>query len=84
MPYVHFGNGEHRKVTTEELTANQAMSGSHNAFRDNGVEHHIVGVYPDEVEYEMSDEEKGAASEKAQYEEWKRSRALDDSIRSYE
>lgn len=63
MPYVHLANGEHRKVDEKTLAAIRDASGNATHLRDAGTEHFIVGVYPDEVEYEMSDEEKATVAE---------------------
>lgn len=56
MPYVHLANGEHIKVTQKDLAANHAESGVTTVFRKDGMEHHIVGVYPEEYEHPETEE----------------------------
>jgi hypothetical protein len=74
MPYVHLANGDVKQLSHDDLQRAFELSGSPRAYRENGTEHTVIGVYPDEVEYEMSEAEKGDAAESAQYAEWKRSR----------
>lgn len=76
MPYVHLANGDVYRLTAEELAASQEESGTPLAFRKNGMEHAVIGVYPDEVEHEPSAEQKALnakkdAEEKAAFEEWR-------------
>lgn len=57
MPYVQLANGQTKKLNDEEFT--KAFGDEPpKAYRDGGKEHMVVGVYPDEVEYEMTAEEK--------------------------
>jgi hypothetical protein len=74
MPFVHLANGDVKHHTQEELDSLFNELGHSRAYRDNGVESQVIGVYPDDVEYEQSEDEKGRNAEKAEYEEWKRSR----------
>lgn len=78
MPYVHLANGDVKKVSDKELNANHEASGSTKVFRENGTEHHIIGVYPEEYEYqdEETQAENAAQDEKdrADYEAWKKER----------
>lgn len=78
MPYIHLANGDVRKVTTKELTANNEQSGSPRVWRENGMEHHVIGVYPEEYPHPESEEvvaEKAAAEkeDRAAFEEWRAS-----------
>jgi len=57
MPYVHLANGDVVKLTEKELKAAHEESGTPHAFHRDGVQHHVIGVYPDEVELpEVKDE----------------------------
>jgi hypothetical protein len=72
MPYVHLANGEARKLNAEELT--QAFGDEPpRVLRDNGTEHHVIGVYPDEVEYDTSVDEatQRENDDRAEFEAWK-------------
>lgn len=76
MAYVHLANGDVEKVTEKELAANRAASGSPNVFRKNGMEHHVVGVYPEEYEHPESEEvqaekAKQNDADRAEFEQWK-------------
>lgn len=53
--YVHLANGEVRRMTAKQIAKLHAP----HAFRENGVEHKIIGIHPREVEYkeEESDDE---------------------------
>ena len=79
MPYVHLANGDVRHMNAKEFT-NAFGDETPRAFRDNGVEHHIIGVYPDEVEYDQSIdvENQQLADDKAAFEAWKAQRAQDN------
>lgn len=55
--YVHLANGDVRKVTKKQLEKSREESGTPHAFRENGVEHHVIGVYPREVEFKTEDDE---------------------------
>lgn len=50
MPYVHLANGDVIQLTKKELDASQRESGTPNAFHRDGFQHHVIGVFPDEVE----------------------------------
>lgn len=65
MPYLQLANGETKKLDNDQL---KEMFGdeSPRVYRDSGTEHMIVGVYPDEVKYEMTPEEKTAKAERKQ------------------
>jgi len=72
MSYVHLANGDVRKLNAEEFT--QAFGDEPpRVFRDNGTEHHVIGVYPDEVEYDTSVDEatQKENDERAEFEAWK-------------
>jgi len=75
MPYVHLANGDVKKFDAKEFDAAFGDE-SPRVFRDNGVEHHVIGVYPDEVEYDtsVSDAEQKDNDDRAEYEEWKSKR----------
>lgn len=80
MAYVHLANGDVRKMTEKQLAAARDEAGNQTHLRDNGIEHHIIGVYPEETPYEreLSEEEKSARTaaevkERAEYEEWRAS-----------
>lgn len=78
MPYVHLANGDVHKLTTDELVKSQEESGTANAYRKDGMEHTVIGVYPDEVEHEPSAEKKSEnakkeAEEKKAFDEWRAS-----------
>jgi hypothetical protein len=80
MPYVHLANGDVEKVTAKELAASQKESGTPNAFRKNGMEHAVIGVYPDEVEHPESEEvlaerAKQEKADKAEFDAWKANQA---------
>ena len=77
MPYVHLANGDVRKFDTKELF-NAFGDGSQRVFRDNGVEHHVIGVYPGEVEYDtsVSDAEQKENDDRAEFEAWKSSKTV--------
>lgn len=75
MAYVHLANGDVRKLNADELK--QAFGDeSPRVFRDNGTEHHVIGVYPDEVEYDTSVDEatKKENDDRAEFEDWKSKR----------
>ena len=76
MPYVHLANGDVEKVTQKDLDGNYEQSGSHTVFRKDGMEHHIVGVYPEEYEHPETEEvraekEKQNDADRAEFEAWK-------------
>lgn len=75
MPYVHLANGDVRQLDTKEMTATFGDERP-SVLRDNGIEHHIIGVYPDEVEYDTSvdDATQKANDDRAEYEDWKAKR----------
>jgi len=77
MPYIHLANGDVEKVTEKELTASVETSGSPLAYRKNGMEYYVIGVYPDEYEHPLSEDDQAVITEKeneekAAFEEWKR------------
>ena len=75
MPYVWLANGDVKQLNAKEMT--QAFGDERpSVFRDNGTEHHVVGVYPDEVEYDtsVSDAEQKDNDDRAEYEDWKAKR----------
>lgn len=65
MPYLQLGNGETKKLSNDEIAK---MFGDEppRVYRTDGVEHMIIGIHPDEVEYEMTAEEKTSSKEAAQ------------------
>lgn len=65
MPYLQLANGETKKLDNDEF---KEMFGDEppRVYRENGKELTIVGVHADEVEYEMTPEEKTAKREKKQ------------------
>ena len=82
MTYVHLANGEVKQIDDKEFTKRFGDEPPR-FFRDNGKEHQIIGVYPDEVEYDDSDEkdeadrqrqERESEEDRAQFAEWKRNR----------
>lgn len=75
MPYVHLANGEHRKLTPDEF-AKAFGDDVPRTLRDNGTEHHVVGVYPEEVEYDTSVDEaiQKENDDRAEFEAWKADR----------
>ena len=79
MPYVHLANGDVKKFDTKELF-NAFGDESQRVFRDNGVEHHVIGVYPDEVEYDtsVSDAEQKENDDRAEFEAWKSSKTKEN------
>jgi hypothetical protein len=74
MPYVHLANGDVVTLTNDELNDAFADQGHTRAYRKDGKEHTVIGIYPDEVEYDRSEDEKAKDAEDAQYQEWKASR----------
>lgn len=74
MPYVHLANGDVVHHTDKELAQVFGDSGHQRAYRQNGVEHTVIGVYPDEVEYQQTDDEKADAEDRREFEEYKRNR----------
>lgn len=75
MPYVHLANGDVKQYDQKEFDATFGDQGAR-VFRDNGVEHHVIGIYPDEVEYDtsVSDAEQKDNDDRAEYEAWKEKR----------
>lgn len=75
MPYVHLANGDVKQFDVKEY-AKTFGDEPVRTFRDNGTEHHVIGVYPDEVEYDttVSDAEQKANDDRAEYEAWKSER----------
>lgn len=76
MPYVHLANGDVHKLTAKELATSQEESGSPNAFRKDGKEHQVIGVYADEVEHPESEEAateraKQEAADREEFENWR-------------
>ncbi len=76
MPYIHLANGDVVKVTKEELVQSRVEAGAHNAYRQDGMEHYVIGVYPDEVQHPLSQKQldekaKQDAIEKAAFDKWK-------------
>ncbi len=76
MPYVHLANGDVEKVTEKELLKNLEESGTPRAYRKGGMEHFVIGVYPDEVEHPLSEADQAAVTakenaEKAEFDKWK-------------
>jgi hypothetical protein len=57
MPYVHLANGEVIKLTAKELKEAQEQTGTIHAFNREGVQHHVIGVYPDETELPKKDDD---------------------------
>jgi hypothetical protein len=72
MPYVHLANGDVKQFDAKEY-AKTFGDDTVRVFRDNGVEHHVIGVYPDEVEYDTSvdDATQKENDQRAEYEAWK-------------
>jgi hypothetical protein len=72
MPYVHLANGDVRKLNADELTKAFGDE-SPRVLRDNGTEYHVIGVYPDEVEYDTSVDEatQRENDDRAEFEAWK-------------
>jgi hypothetical protein len=75
MPYVHLANGDVKQVDAK-VFADVFGDEPPRVFRDNGVEHVVIGVYPDEVEYDTSVDEatQKENDDRAEYEEWKSKR----------
>ena len=75
MPYVHLANGDVKKFDAKEF-ATAFGDESPRVYRDNGVEHHVIGVYPDEVEYDTSVDEATQKDndDRAEFEEFKAKR----------
>lgn len=76
MPYVHLSNGDVKRVTTKELVANNEQSGSPHVWRENGLEHPVIGVYPEEYEHPKSEEERAVeaakeAEDRAAFDAWR-------------
>lgn len=74
MPYVHLANGDVKTLDAKEMEEAFGEIGHQRAYRENGVEHQVIGIYPDSVEYDQSEDEKARDAENAQYQEWKRTR----------
>lgn len=51
--YVHLANGEVRKASAKTL----ANMHSPHTWRENGIEHAVIGTYPREVEFKDEKEE---------------------------
>lgn len=64
MPYLQLGNGQTKKLSNDEITEMYGDE-SPRVYRADGVEHMIVGIHPDEVEYQMTPEEKATSKEAA-------------------
>jgi hypothetical protein len=75
MPYVHLANGDVQHLNAAEY-AKVFGNETPKAFRDNGTEHVVIGVYPDEVEYDTSVDEatQKAADDHAEFDAWKAER----------
>jgi hypothetical protein len=89
MPYVHLANGSVLKVTQKELLASQAESGTPNAYRMDGNEHTVIGVYPDEVEHGLSEEQQAEknekdAKDKAEFAEWQNKKNQDPNAKAFD
>ena len=82
MTYVHLANGEVKQMDDKEFS--KAFGDDvPRVFRDNGQEHTVIGVYPDEVEYDQTDDEKAANAENEEFQQWKRDRdSRHDSVES--
>lgn len=80
MPYVHLANGDVKQFNAKELAA-AFGDDTPKVFRDNGVEHHVIGIYPDEVEYDttVSDAEQAENDQKAEFEAWKAAQTKENS-----
>lgn len=73
MAYVHLADGSTKHLNEDEYT--KAFGDEPpRVYRNSGKEHMVVGVYPDEVEYEMTPEEKTVKREKKQAKKDKRDR----------
>ena len=75
MPQIHLANGEVLQLSDKEWKAAQEESGTPNAYHKDGKGSHVIGIYPDDYEYDQTDAEKDEAADRAEYEEWKRNRA---------
>lgn len=75
MPYVHLANGDVKQLDAKEM-AKAFGDDTPRVFRDNGVEHHVIGIYPDEVEYDTSvhETQQRENDDRAEYEAWKAER----------
>jgi len=75
MPYVHLANGDVKHFDAEEFVK-AFGDGAQTHYRENGVEHHVIGVYPDEVEYDQSVEAENQqlADDRAEFEAWREKR----------
>jgi hypothetical protein len=78
MPYVHLANGDVKHLTAKELVLSREESGTPHAFRMDGMEHTVIGVFPDEVEHPESEEVLAQKAEtekadRAEFEAWKAS-----------
>ena len=74
MPYVHLANGDVKHHTNDELNDIFGEAGHSRAYRSEGKEHTVIGIYPDEVEYDQTDDEKAKDAENREFQEWKDSR----------
>lgn len=75
MAYVHLANGDVKHFDDKEF-AKAFGDETPRVFRDNGTEHHVIGIYPDEVEYDttVSDAEQKESDDRAEFEAWKSNR----------
>lgn len=51
MPFVHLANGDVKHLDNDELNDRYGNE-TPRTYRDSGVESAIIGIYPDDVEYE--------------------------------
>lgn len=78
MPFIHLSNGDVEALNDTQWAVAQVTSGTANAFRKDGLEYQVIGVYADAVEHPLSEEELAviAAKEneqKAAFEKWQTS-----------
>jgi hypothetical protein len=65
MPFVHLANGDVKHHTQEELDDRYGDE-TPKVYRDGGVESAVIGIYPDDVEFEdeASDDDETADNER--------------------
>lgn len=80
MPYVHLANGDVKQFDAKEMVT-AFGDDTPRVYRDSGTEHHVIGVYPDSVEYDTSVDEatQKENDDRAEFEAFKANRDKENS-----
>lgn len=83
MPFIHLSDGSVEVLTDTQWADAQIKSGTPTAYRKDGLEYQVIGVYADAVEHPLSAEEQTeidakVASDKAEFAAWRATQTATD------